>query len=262
MPRFRLHIAYEGTDFHGWQRQDPASGEAPRTVQAVVEAALAEALGVMVPLKGASRTDAGVHALDQIAAFTAETRIPVERLAQAITSRLPDDVQVRTAFRVPEDFDPSVHCASKGYRYRIRHGLDSGEPPPLFDRRMIWHTWHRLDVDAMRHAAPLFEGEHDFLAMTRVDHGRAHTVRRVHLCRVRVRGDHDLEIDVAGPGFLYNMVRIIAGTLVEVGRGRLAPSSIREILESRDRSRAGPTLPPHGLRLEWIHLAPWWTLES
>jgi len=262
VPRFRIHLTYEGTGFHGWQRQDPPSGEPVRTVQGVVEQAVSEALGQRVVVQGASRTDAGVHALDQIAAFSAECRIPLDRLARAITARLPDDVQVVSAHAAPDGFDPSIHCASKGYRYRIRHGVGADLPPPLFDRRLIWFTFHDLDSAAMRTAAPAFEGTHDFLAMTRVDHGRESTVRTVHQCRVRVGGPHDLEIAVAGPGFLYNMVRIIAGTLVEVGRGRLAPEAIAAILASRDRRHAGPTLPPHGLRLEWIHLDPRWRMES
>lgn len=258
VPRYRLHLAYEGTDFHGWQRQDPPDGEPLRTVQAVVEGAVSTVLGAPTVVQGASRTDAGVHARDQVAAFSAETRIPIERMAQAITSRLPADVQVRSAHRAPAGFDPSIHCASKGYRYRIRDGVGADAPVPLFDRRTIWFTFHRLDVEAMRRAAPAIEGEHDFRAMTRADHGRESTVRRVHACRVRRTSDHDVEIDVSGPGFLYNMVRIIAGTLVEVGRGRLAPAAVSAILASGDRALAGPTLPPHGLCLEWIHLdAPW-----
>lgn len=261
MPRFRIHLAYEGSEFHGWQRQEPADGSLVRTVQSVVEQAVSSVIGQPVAVKGASRTDAGVHALDQVAAFSAECRVPIERLAQAITARLPDDVQVRSAHRASELFDPSIHCASKGYRYRIRHGVGHGVALPLFDRRSVWFTFHRLDVGAMRRAASAFVGEHDFLAMTRADHGRASTVRRVHACQVRERGEHDVEIDVAGPGFLYNMVRIIAGTLVAVGRGRIDPASVGELLASRDRSRAGPTLPPHGLRLEWVHLDPQWTRE-
>lgn len=261
MPRFRLHIAYEGTDFHGWQRQEPPDGTPLRTVQAVVEHAVSTVLGQTTMVRGASRTDSGVHAIDQVAAFTAECRVPIERLAQAISSKLPDDVQIRSAHLAPEDFDPGIHCASKGYRYRIRHGLNVGAPVPLFDRRTIWFTFNRLDVSAMRSAAGAFEGEHDFLSMTRADHGRESTVRRIHSCRVRERGPYDIEIDVAGPGFLYNMVRIIAGTLVEVGRSRINAADVATILESRDRSRAGPTLPPHGLRLEWIHLAPQWRME-
>lgn len=233
-----------------------------RTVQGVVEEAISAALGQRVLVQGASRTDSGVHALDQVAAFTADCRIPVERLAQAITARLPEDVQVRSAHGARDDFDPSVHCASKGYRYRIRHGVGIDVPQPLFDRRTIWRTFHRLDVAAMQRASAAFEGTHDFLSMTRLDHGRDSTVRTIHTCRVRVISANDAEIDVAGPGFLYNMVRIIAGTLVEVGRGRIDADAITSILESQDRRRAGPTLPPNGLRLEWIYLDPKWRSEG
>lgn len=258
VPRFRLHLAYEGTGFHGWQRQEPPDSEPLRTVQGVVEAAVSTVIGQPTLVQGASRTDSGVHALDQVAAFTADCRVPIERLALAITARLPDSVQVRSAHRAREEFEPSLHCASKCYRYRIRHGVGMHGPMPLFDRRTTWTTFHRLDVPSMRRAASAFEGEHDFLSMTRADHGRVSTVRRVHMCRVREVNAHDLVIDVAGPGFLYNMVRIITGTLVEVGRGRIDANAIPAILASRDRDQAGPTLPPQGLRLEWIHLDPEW----
>ncbi len=262
MARFRIHLAYDGTDFHGWQRQEPPGAEPLRTVQGVVEQAVSTAVGEPVRVQGASRTDAGVHARDQVAAFSAETRIPIDRLAAAISARLPEDVQVLRAVRAPEEFDPSVHCASKGYRYRIRHGVGQRVPAPLFDRRWTWFTFHALDAEAMRRAAGAFEGTHDFLSMTSADHGRETTVRAIHECRVRRAGEHDLEIEVAGPGFLYNMVRIIAGTLVEVGRGKIDAGAIASILESRDRRRAGPTLPPQGLCLEWIHIDPRWRLDG
>jgi len=262
MPRFRLHLAYDGTDFHGWQRQEPPGASPLRTVQGVVEEAVSTAVGAPTRVQGASRTDSGVHAKMQIAAFDTETRIPVDRLAAAISSRLPEDVQVLSAHAAPAEFDPSVHCASKGYRYRIRHGVGQGVAQPLFDRRWVWFTFHRLDPAAMQRAAGAFEGTRDFLAMTSADHGRETTVRTIHTCRVRAIDAHDLAIDVAGPGFLYNMVRIIAGTIVEVGRGRIPATEVTAILDSMDRRRAGPTLPAHGLCLEWIHLDPKWRCEA
>lgn len=262
MPRFRLHLAYEGTDFHGWQRQEPPGGAPLRTVQGVLEGALAAVFGTVIRAQGASRTDAGVHAKDQVVAFSAESRIPLERLVPAINARLPEDIRVLSAHPAPPEFDPSVHCASKGYRYRIRPEAGRSAPTPLFDRRTILHTWHRLDSEAMARAAPAFEGTRDFLAVTSADHGRESTVRTIHSCRVWRTGAHDLAIDVAGPGFLYNMVRIIAGTLVAVGLGRIAPDEVPAILDSLDRRRAGPTLPPHGLTLEWIHIDPMWRMEA
>jgi len=258
MPRFRLHLAYDGTAFHGWQRQDPPGQEPQRTVQGSLEQALAVVFGALVRTQGASRTDAGVHAKDQVVAFSAESRIPIDRLAAAINARLPDDMQVLSAHAAPDGFDPSIHCASKGYRYRIRPAAGRTSPVPLFDRHFVFHTFHALDLDAMQQAAGAFEGTHDFLAVTCADHGRESTIRTVNTCRVARVGAHDLAIDVAGPGFLYNMVRIIAGTLVEVGRGRVPPGLVPDILASLDRGRAGPTLPAHGLTLEWTHLGERW----
>jgi tRNA pseudouridine38-40 synthase len=259
MTRYKLTVAYDGTDFHGWQRQVTAEGRVLRTVQGVLEATAREVLGLPgIDVVGASRTDAGVHALGQVAAFSAETSIPLEKLPAALTSRLPDDVHVRHAAIVHDDFDPIAHAVRKCYRYSIAHGgPETGihqrfHLPPLFDRRFVWFTFHPLDVAAMNQAAQHLLGEHDFTSFAQINHGRQSPVRSIFSCSVRATAIDRCEIEVEGSGFLYNMVRIIAGTLAEVGRGRMLPGEIAELLAARDRRRAGPTLPPHGLCLQWV----------
>lgn len=256
MRRHALTISYDGTEFHGWQRQRiaaPAPGEEPelRTVQSVVERAVRESVREPIELRGASRTDSGVHALAQCAAFsTTDDRRgpPDERLALAINSRLPEDCLVTSCRAVHPMFDPVRHCVSKGYRYSIADTPDR----PLWDRRFVHHIHTPLDDRAMAEAAVHFVGRRDFAACAAAGHGRLSTVRTVLSCEVVRTGAGRIAIDVSGDGFLYNMVRIIAGTLLDVGRGRRAPAEVPSMLGSLDRARMGPTLPACGLRLEWI----------
>ena len=281
MTRYKLSLAYEGTDFHGWQKQPGLSPQSPplRTVAGVVEEALQRLLRQPITLVGASRTDAGVHAHGQVAHFDAVTPIPLDRLVHAINSRLPDDVEARRVEAVRCGFDAIRDAKSKIYRYRIFNT----DRRPLEWRRCVWHCWNRLDVDAMQNAAQRFVGKHDFAGFAAAGHGRQTTVREILACTVRlvagpgltgVRGAEIAEnpkvpdmlgvplgnaeiplidIEVQGTGFLYNMVRIMAGTLVEVGRGRFSPDIVDDVLKCGDRSQAGPTLPPQGLRLEKIY---------
>lgn len=253
MPRFKLTIAYDGTDFHGWQRQEPPGREPLRTVQGELERAVRVAVGARVSVMGASRTDAGVHATGQVAAFTADTRIPVDRLPMAISARLPDDVQVRSAAVAPNGFDPISDAVSKSYRYTIACPVSRPRVPPLFDRRYVHWQVHQLDVAAMHAAGQHLVGEHDFSAFAHALHTRESPVRRVHACTVTSPGPGRVVIDIAGNGFLYNMVRVIAGTLVDVGRGHALPADVGTILAARDRDHAGQTLPAQGLCLRWIH---------
>jgi len=278
MARYRLTLAYDGTDFHGWQKQDlpvdgagsprtlaphesfetpseelapPPGRAALRTIQEVVERAVREVIREPILLQGASRTDSGVHARAQVAAFScSDDRVgpPEERLAQAIDSRLPEDVVVVDCRPAAEAFDPIGDCVSKGYRYALHTGFDR----PLWDRRFVHHVRAALDDERMREAAARLVGEHDFAAFAAAGHGRLSTVRTVLACDVRRLRDDRILIDVAGTGFLHNMVRIIAGTLVEVGRGKMTPDDVTKALESGDRRDAGPTLPSTGLCLEWI----------
>jgi len=273
VPRYKLTIAYDGTDFAGWQKQEPpdpdaepdANGERPRiklrTVQEIVERAVRETVREPVILGGASRTDSGVHALGQCAAFTTSAESPegrgwppergTEPLRRALNGRLPDDVYVSAVELTHDAFNPITDAVSKGYSYTFHASRER----PLWDRRYVHHVWCELDDARMHEAAQHLVGEHDFSSMAAAGHGRQTTVRTIHDCRVTRETDTRVRLDVSGNGFLYNMVRIIAGTLHEAGRGRLDPNRVPEILESRDRAQAGPTLPPEGLRLEWIRYA-------
>lgn len=267
MPRYRLTLAYDGTDFIGWQKQEPPvtagfseqshatlkEGDPTRVVLRSVQQAVEEAVRGVVNqpavVIGASRTDSGVHAWHQTAAFTVEgegNRPPDERLAMAINSRLPGDVLCRICVRTRDDFDPIGDCIAKGYRYSLHNANER----PLWDRWYVKHVWSPLDERAMDQAARVLVGEHDFAAFAAAGHGRESTVRRVDECRV-VREGERVEIHVSGGGFLWNMVRIIAGTLMEVGLGNKSAADVRRALESRERRLAGPTLGPEGLCLMW-----------
>ncbi|HWB19190.1 MAG TPA: tRNA pseudouridine(38-40) synthase TruA [Phycisphaerales bacterium] len=295
MPRYLLKIAYDGTDFHGWQKQhaslahasaendeasefaaeipaipftampssvlEPATSAEPlRTVQGVVEETLRIVIRQPVILIGASRTDAGVHARGQAAAFTAETSIPLDRMPAAINARLPEDVQIRSVRIVRNDFDPIRDAIRKTYRYRLEHGCrpfvvsQSGETsrgyiPSVFNRRYVTRTAYALDVAAMNEAAQHLVGEHDFMSFTRLNHERETTVRTIFECTVTATHAHRCHIQVTGSGFLYNMVRIIAGTLLEVGRSEIKADDVPGIIAAKDRRAAGPTLGPAGLCL-------------
>ncbi|MCA9275030.1 MAG: tRNA pseudouridine(38-40) synthase TruA [Phycisphaerales bacterium] len=271
MPRYKLTVAYDGTDFHGWQKQEPPDPSAPkpapghepqriqlRTVQHVLEQAVREVVREPITLMGASRTDSGVHANGQVASFMSNPEPdkgvgwPAERgcdqLIRALNGRLPRDVLVRDACMVHDDFNPIGDAVEKEYCYT----MVSGDTRPLWDRRYVFHTWYALDPSKMARAARLMEGEHDFAAFAQISHGRKTTVRTIYSCVVENPKPDTVVIRVSGSGFLYNMVRIIAGTLMEVGRGKIDAESIPDIIASTDRTRAGTTLPPQGLRLEWI----------
>lgn len=238
-----------------------------RTVQAVVEKAVREVVREEISLFGASRTDSGVHARGQVAAFTTSddpeqiskgSGWPSERgtepLLRAINGRLPDDVLVTGIEEVAGGFDPVGDCVGKGYSYTIH----ASRTRPLWDRRYVQQVWDSLDLRLMQVAAEALVGEHDFAAFAAAGHGRQTTVRRIYSCTVTdvtgagLSSGARLRIDVSGNGFLWNMVRIIAGTLAEAGRGRLTVDDIREALSTGDRRKAGPTMPPGGLCLEWV----------
>ena len=252
--RYKMTVAYDGSEFCGWQVQAPPGREPLRTVQGVLQEALVTVAGHPVNVQGASRTDSGVHALGQVAHFDAATRVPAGRMAKAINSRLPDDVEVRTVEAVPVEFHATFDAVEKQYRYRIWNG--DGEPLHL--RRQVYHNWVPIDVDAMTAAAAKLVGTHDFEGFSSAGHGRLSTIRTIFHCSIErhvtpppLNGD-EVHIIVRGGGFLYNMVRIVAGTLLDVGRGRLDPRRIDLALAEADRVHAGPTLPPEGLYLEWI----------
>lgn len=247
LQRYRLTIAYDGTLFHGWQKQQPPDAVALRTVAGVIEDALTRLLRQPINLRGASRTDAGVHARGQAAVFDAHCPIPLDRLKLAINSRLPADIDIMNVEIVPDHFNFIHDVVSKQYRYR----MFCSPQRPLDRRHHTWHCWLKLDIDKMRDAAERLVGEHDFAGLAAAGHGRETTIRTIHHCEIERAGD-ETHIIVAGSGFLYNMVRIIAGTLVEVGREHFKPDVIDEVIATGNRRLAGPTLPPTGLWLEWI----------
>ena len=246
--RYRLTIAYDGAGFHGWQEQTAPDGGPLRTVQGVVRQTLQEVLGQPLTLIGASRTDTGVHAIGQVAHFDADCRIPLDRLAMAINSRLPNDVEVLEAKQAHDTFDAISGAQEKQYRYRLWNSTRR----PLAIRHTVYHCWLELDRDRMSDAAGRLVGTHDFESFANTHHGRTSTVRTITQCRVEAGPEPELHVVVAGTGFLYNMVRIIVGTLIEVGRGHWEPSYIDELLANPDRQNAGPTIEPNGLCLEWI----------
>lgn len=262
--RYRLTIAYDGTRYHGWQEQiGPDGTPLVPTVQTAVRQAIQHIARQPITLHGASRTDTGVHAIGQVAHFDADhLTVPIDRLPRAINSRLPEDIEVRDARLADAGFDAISGARDKQYRYR----LWNTERRPLAYRHTVYHCWTPLDAEAMRAAAAELVGEHDFAGFTNAGHGRVSTVRTLFACGVErhaltgsaggdanaAQGHAELHIVVRGNGFLYNMVRIIAGTLVEVGRGRFDVEHVRGLLAEGDRHRAGPTLPPQGLCLEWI----------
>jgi tRNA pseudouridine38-40 synthase len=221
-----------------------------------MEKAVTKVVREPITVIGASRTDSGVHSRGQVATFASTNEIPPEKLIKGINSWLPDDVQIRSIEPTYDCFNPIDDCISKGYRYQLAHGCSNPLRKPMFDRRFIAHTAFELDASIMDKAARIFEGEHDFIGFTKLNHGRESTVRRIDRCRVQSIEEGHLCIDVSGAGFLWNMVRIIAGTLLEVGRGKFAPDDILEIIESGERRRAGKTLPAHGLFLEWVSFDP------
>ncbi len=245
MPTFKLTLAYDGTGLVGWQRQAAGS-----SVQGLLEDALQQLAGEHVTVIGAGRTDAGVHALGQAASFALDRAIGPDTLVRALNARLPDTVRVLAAEEAPAAFHARFGAQAKTYRYRMWHG-DVISP---FEQRYAWHVKGALDVDQMDVAARVIEGQHDFAAF-QASGGAAHTTeRRVSRSRItlagRVTGSGRVIVyEVSGDGFLRHMVRNVVGTLVEIGLGRHSADWIGEVLESRDRTRAGPTAPPGGLFL-------------
>jgi len=237
---FKITVAYDGTDFNGWQRQPEGT-----SIQALLEDALCDLDGREVTVTGAGRTDAGVHALAQVAAFTLERTIAPDALVRAINVRLPESVRLLAAEPVDASFHPRFDAKAKTYRYRIWNA-DVLSP---FERRCAWHIIDRLDVDAMNAAASQLEGTHDFGAFQGTGSDTATTVRTVRHSALRTPHSALLEYDISGDGFLRYMVRNIVGSLVEVGRGRFPPMWLGEVLASRDRTRAGRTAPAQGLFL-------------
>jgi tRNA pseudouridine38-40 synthase len=246
--KIKLVLAYDGTDFHGWQRQAGV-----RTVQQELEDVLRRLLRHPLDVDGASRTDAGVHARGQVAAVRTTAPIPVENFTRAAGDRLPADMALLQVSLAAPDFHPSREARGKLYRYRIFN--TEQRPVAELASRYAWHVHYPLDLDRLRAGAAYLVGTHDFAGFASQGSPRASTTRtiyRVGICRQL----HEVLIDVEGDGFLYNQVRNMVGTLVEIGRGRWPPERVPEVLIARDRRLAGPTAPPHGLCLQWVRYGP------
>ncbi len=244
----KLTIAYDGSAYHGWQIQPGL-----RTIQGVITEAIRDLLGSEVRLFGASRTDAGVSALGQVGLIQIDSLIPTENLAKAITDRLPADIAITEAADVPEGFDLMGAVTSKLYRYTIF----TGQVRPVLQIRHCWHLSAKLDITAMAEAARLLVGKKDFKSFASAADKRESTVRTIFRCDICNKEEENdfVYVEVEGDGFLYNMVRNIVGTLVDVGTGRWRPEKINEILEAKDRTAAGQLAPPGGLCLMWIKYA-------
>lgn len=237
-----LTLQFDGSRYCGFQVQKNGL-----SICQVVQDGLEALLGVRPPVKGCGRTDAGVHALGYALSFSAQTRIPMEKLPLALNHHLPPDVRAVRAQQVPEDFHARYSAHSKTYCYRIHCSMVDSP----FESAYCHRIPGTLDVQAMQQAADAFVGTHDFMALCSAGSSvaaKGDTVRTIYSCQVQRQGEH-VTITVSANGYLYNMVRILAGTLMQAGQGQRSPASIPELLQSRDRAKAGPTLPAKGLFL-------------
>ena len=234
-----LVIAFDGTTYCGWQTQSGAI-----SIQGTVSAALAKITGETISLTGSGRTDSGTHARGLVANFFTVSKIPADRLPFALNSKLPRDIRILSACDVPPDFHARKSARSKIYRYQVFNGTIL--PPHLM--REYFHFPYRIDFDGMAEAARLFPGEHDFASYAKTGSGVSNTIRRIFRCGLRRQGAC-IYLTVEGNGFLHHMVRNMAGTLLEVGRGRISLLDFTALFEKRDRTQAGFTAPAHGLIL-------------
>ncbi|MBP5606718.1 MAG: tRNA pseudouridine(38-40) synthase TruA [Lachnospiraceae bacterium] len=241
MRRVLIRIAYDGSAYHGFAKLDAVD-----TIAGRIETALCDLCGESVELIGGSRTDAGVHAKDNVAVFDVpgSRQIPAEKIPGALNVRLPEDIRIKSGIEVPVDFHPR-HCDTvKTYEYKI---LNSPLQDPLRRNYTRW-VRHELDEDAMHEAVVALTGEHDFTSFCNVHAQSSTRIRTIYDASVVRQGD-EISIRVSGNGFLYNMVRIIAGTLIETGEGKRKPEDMKAVIEAKDRGAAGITAPPQGLCL-------------
>lgn len=242
MKRVKMVVAYDGTNYRGWQVQPNGI-----TIEEVLNRELSKLLKEEIVVTGASRTDSGVHSLGNVAIFDTDTRMPAEKISFALNQRLPEDIVVQDSCEVPNDWHPRYQKSRKTYEYRILNRMFR-----LPSRRFDTYFYHYpLDVEKMAQAAEYLVGEHDFQSFCAAGAQVKTTVRTIYECSV-TKQDDIISIRVTGNGFLYNMVRIIAGTLLRVGCGETEPEKMPEILAACDRSAAGPTAPAHGLTMMGI----------
>ncbi len=239
MRNIKLIIEYDGKSFNGWQKQPDRLN-----IQGEIEKAIGEITGEEIDLTASGRTDAGVHSLGQTANFKTNSEIPIEKFAIAINSKLKKSIVIKSAEEVDERFHSRYSVKSKTYRYTINN---SAMGTALY-RDMEYHFPLEVDIEKMKQAAKFFEGEHDFKAFKASGTSSKSSVRTIYKAEV-IKNEDKIYIELTGNGFLYNMVRIISGTLLDVGIGKISPDEIPQIIESKDRKQAGKTLPAHGLCL-------------
>ena len=244
MRNIKLTIEYDGKDFNGWQKQPNKLN-----IQGTIEQAIKAITGEDVELNASGRTDAGVHALNQVANFKTNSQIPIEKFAIAINSRLKKSIVIKKAEEVEERFHSRLNCKRKTYRYII----NNSETGSAIYRNLETHIPQKLDTEKMEKALKYFEGEHDFKAFKASGTSSKSSIRTIYKAEVIKMPNNRIYIELTGNGFLYNMVRIIAGTLVDVGTGKIEPEDIEKIIESKDRTNAGKTLPPQGLYLVCVN---------
>jgi len=236
-----LTVSYDGTNYAGWQRQENAVA-----VQQKVEEALSTLLNRQITVTAASRTDAGVHALGQRICFLApDLRVPLDKLPMVLVGLLPSDISITAAEEVPEDFTPRFSPIHKTYEYNF---YNNPYPNPLLARYSAFVP-HKLNISEMQEAAKMFIGRHDFAAFCATGSSAKTTVREIFYCEISRQSDSIITLTITGNAFLYNMVRIIAGTILYVGMGKIKPGDIPGIIASRNRTRSGKTMPPQGLVL-------------
>ena len=252
MRNLRLTIAYDGTSYHGFQRQPEFHGP---TIQGTLEKTWKTLVGEEIHIYTAGRTDTGVHAAGQVVNFLSETRIPPEKIPKAFNSLLPRDIRILQAIDEDEQFHARLSAKWKRYDYRI----DNHPIPNVFQRLYALHEPLPLNLAAMQEAAQYLEGKHNFQAFAAAGGASKTFERTLYICQIQPE-EKLLCLTCVGDGFLYNMVRIIAGTLLEVGRGKIRPEEIPDILAGRERKRAGETAPANGLTLTYVHYGaelPW-----
>lgn len=239
-----ITIEYDGSEYHGWQIQPNL-----KTVQGTMEKELKKLFRTPVQLNGTSRTDAGVHAFGQRATFSGDFGIPTERIQFAANNLLPGSIHISKVQEVPDRFHARFDATAKTYRYVIHNTQHRN----VFDRNYCWYVGPTLNVSDMKEAATHFVGTHDFKSCQATGGPEKHSTVRTVMDLQVMKQDEKITIEITGDGFLYNMVRIIVGTLVQVGLGRIKPNQIDEILQSKDRARAGRTAPPQGLYLVEVY---------
>ena len=244
MYTYRLTLSYDGSRYNGWQKQ----GNTKNTIQEKLETLLSRLTGEEVEVSGSGRTDAGVHAMGQVASFRTAAEQDCETLLRDMRRYLPEDIGAIALEPAEPRFHARLNATGKTYVYRVW----TEECPNVFERKFLYTVTEPLDLEAMEQAAKHLTGTHDFMSFCANKRMKKSTVRTITALRIDKIGG-ELRFSVSGDGFLYNMVRILVGTLLEVGMGKRSPDSIPALLDAKDRSQAGYLVPPHGLRLEAVY---------